>query len=127
MKEGGVRISATLRRRILAGDEPRWLREHRRYRYVRQATLARVPWRDRKKIAKIYADAHQRGLHVDHIIPLCHPYVCGLTVHNNLRGMPRGPNAAKGNKWHPDQHEAWPLDPEPHQLRLPLAGARIAC
>lgn len=123
----GVRYSHALRRRLLAGEEPGWLQRHIRRGYIIQATLARVWWGDQKAIKKIYRDAKRRGLVVDHQIPLCHPDVCGLTVHNNLRAIPKAANAAKGNKWHPDQVEAWPMDPEPHQMRLALVGARIAC
>jgi hypothetical protein len=42
---------------------------------------------------------------VDHDIPLNHPYVCGLTVPHNLKVMTRGQNAAKADKFSPDQLE----------------------
>ena len=50
--------------------------------------------------------------HLDHIIPLTHPRVCGLTVPWNLRIIPSGANCSKGNRWCPEQEELFP----------PLAG-----
>jgi hypothetical protein len=114
----GVRYSPKLRARVMAGDEPAWLLKHPRRAYILAALRGRVPWADQKAIAKIYRDARRRGLVVDHDIPLCHRYVCGLTVPNNLRAIPRLCNAAKSNVWMPDQIDAFPRDPEPHQLRI---------
>jgi hypothetical protein len=45
-------------------------------------------------------------LHVlDHIVPVTHPVVCGLTVPWNLRVIHWRVNGAKGNTWNPDQLE----------------------
>lgn len=40
--------------------------------------------------------------HVDHIVPLQNPLVCGLHVENNLRVIPSSHNLAKGNRVWPD-------------------------
>ena len=103
----GVRYSPKLRARILSGDWPDWLHKHPRQRYIVQSLCARVPWGEEveREIKRIYADAKARGLYVDHIVPLCHPDVCGLTVPANLQAITPKANAAKGNKWHPDQLE----------------------
>ncbi len=101
----GIRCNPKLRRDVMDGKEPAWLLAHPRRSYVRAAILANVDWRDRAKIKAIYADAKARGLVVDHEIPLCHPYVCGLHVHANLRAVPWAVNASRGNKWTPDQLE----------------------
>jgi hypothetical protein len=42
-----------------------------------------------------------------HIVPLNHPYVCGLHVPWNMRVVPWRVNASKGNAFNPDQ---LPLD-----------------
>ncbi len=99
----GVYYSIRLRARIVAGEFPAWLQKHPRRAYIIAACLARVAWADQKAIRAIYARAKRRGLVVDHDIPLCHPDVCGLTVPENLVELPHAVNAAKGNKWHPDQ------------------------
>jgi hypothetical protein len=116
----GIRYSPKLRARLLAGDLPEWLRLHPRQGYIIAALCARVPWADQAAIKKIYADAKRRGLVVDHVIPLCHPYVCGLTVPENLQGLPHATNAWKGNKWAPDQLQMLPETMQPHQLGLTL-------
>lgn len=36
---------------------------------------------------------------IDHIIPLCHPRVCGLHVANNVRVVKRSTNQRKGNSF----------------------------
>lgn len=116
----GIRYSPKLRARLLAGDLPGWLKVHPRQGYIIAALCARVPWADQKEIKQIYKDAKRRGLVVDHEIPLCHPYVCGLTVPENLKGIPHAVNAAKGNKWMPDQMQMLPAVAAPHQMALPV-------
>jgi hypothetical protein len=78
-------------------------------------------WADFKKIREVYREADRltqaTGVkhHVDHVIPLNHPRVCGLHVAENLRAIPAGPNMAKTNNWCPEQLE---LFEGPEQLPL---------
>lgn len=73
---------------------------------IRQAAQreAYPAWVDRAAIAAIYAEAIARNKlspgawHVDHIIPLQHPAVCGLHVPWNLRIIPAEDNLRKRNK-----------------------------
>jgi hypothetical protein len=110
-----------LRVRILSGEIPRWLQRHPRKSYILTAILSSPPWTDRERIKalrdKARALTERTGIpHVlDHIVPLSHPYVCGLTVPDNFRIVPQAVNAAKSNKWTPDQIEFFT---EPEQLRL---------
>lgn len=107
-----------LRPRLLAGDLPDWLRRHPRRSYIVAAVISAPSWTDRAALNAVRDQARERtkatGVeHVlDHIVPLNHPYVCGLTVPWNLQVLTRAENGAKGNKWWPGQWN--------EQLSLPL-------
>lgn len=84
----------------------RRLVQRRLYSEKRRTMLKRAQpaWADRHQIAKIYARAarlSQAGIphHVDHVIPLVHPLVCGLHTPNNLRIRRAAYNLAKGNRF----------------------------
>lgn len=74
----------------------------------RAAELQAIPaWADFDRIAKIYELAKQLRelgceVHVDHIVPLQSPLVCGLHVHDNLRVILATDNASKANRHWPD-------------------------
>lgn len=117
------------------GARPCWSMRRRLFDYGRDALppsfaasnwivariRATVPWADFKAIRAVYAEADRMTIatgvkhHVDHVIPLNHPRVCGLHVAANMRVIPAGPNMSKGNEWNPDQLE---LFTQPEQLRL---------
>jgi hypothetical protein len=96
---------------LLLGNWPPWLRSHQRASRIVAVALSAPPWVDRDALNKIYS--HARALTkltgvkhvVDHIVPVCHPMVCGLTVPWNLQVMTDKQNQAKGNSFHPDQLE----------------------
>ena len=81
---------------------PNRVKKLRRIRTINRAT---PPWADKAQIAEAYRAARllteQTGnlWHVDHIIPLRHPLVCGLHCVANLQLLPSGYNEAKGNQW----------------------------
>lgn len=72
-------------------------------RYI-QFRSAIPPWVDHEAIVAIYAErlrvSRETGVphHVDHIVPIVHPRVCGLHVAWNLRIIPAKENQAKGNR-----------------------------
>lgn len=100
-----------LRPRLLQGVEPDWLRRHTRRTYIRQAVLSAPMWVNREHLKRLHEYARfltvMTGTEyvLDHIIPLNHPDVCGLTVPWNLRVITRAQNASKSGKWNPHQIE----------------------
>jgi hypothetical protein len=52
------------------------------------------------ELRMVYAEA-QPGEHVDHIVPLIHPLVCGLHVPWNLQYLPGPANVSKKNSFDP--------------------------
>jgi hypothetical protein len=110
-------VSAEMKRRLLAGDEPEWMKTHSRRGYIVASTLAAPFWIRREEFRALRELetllTEQTGVkhRLDHIVPISHPYVCGLNVPWNIQVLPHAVNAAKSNKWHPDQlvlELAWP-------------------
>lgn len=107
-------FNPTMRRKILAGSIPWWVEQHPRRAYIVAANLSTPDWVDRKELQALHGEARrlttETGIeHVlDHIVPLSHPYVCGLTVPWNLQVITRAQNAAKSNRWNPDQLDLFP-------------------
>lgn len=66
-----------------------------------QTLSATPPWVDRQALQHVYAIARLIGHHVDHIVPLRHPLVCGLHVPWNLQILSPTENLAKSNKFEP--------------------------
>lgn len=107
-----------LRSRILAGNEPPWLLVHKRRSYIVKAALATPDWRNKVAIRElekraIFLTKATGVAHVvDHEIPLAHPMVCGLTVHNNLKVITHDRNKQKSNNLNLE------LLDQPEQLRM---------
>lgn len=89
----------------------RWAEEnpHRRRasKALRRALecCARPAWANPQRIAEIYREAELRSRqsgaehHVDHIVPLNHPKVCGLHCEANLQVLVASENLRKGNRF----------------------------
>lgn len=71
----------------------------RRYAAKVKATPA---WASREKIKEIYKLACERGMEVDHIVPLRSRRVCGLHCEFNLQLLTEEENNKKGNRVWPD-------------------------
>jgi 5-methylcytosine-specific restriction endonuclease McrA len=103
-----------LRRLLIAGTTPDWLRNHCRRRYIVSAVLASPPWINRKdfdalvykrdQLTRMYKIPHV----LDHVVPLNHPKVCGLNVPWNIEVLPSHANARKSNVWYDEPVSMFP-------------------
>jgi 5-methylcytosine-specific restriction endonuclease McrA len=98
------------RDRLIRGESVHWVESHKtRGRYIRAACLSFPKWVKRADLAHLKelraALTASTGIpHViDHVIPLNHPMVCGLSVPENLQVITYRQNGAKSNYWNPDQ------------------------
>lgn len=62
-------------------------------------------WYNSKEVLYIYTLAQEKGLEVDHLVPLNSKHVCGLHVQDNLRCVSKELNRYKRNKYWPDMWE----------------------
>ena len=76
---------------------------HAAYKAKRRADKlsATPPWADLERIKRFYQNCPE-GYHVDHIIPLQHPLICGLHVSENLQYLTAEENMKKGNRFIPE-------------------------
>jgi hypothetical protein len=99
----------------------------KRYRHY-TAPFHGLTQAQRQQIRAIYAECKRqrqfgKDVHVDHIVPLSSPYVCGFHVPWNLQIIPAATNAHKGNlEWpgHPDETRDMFGKLKPHQLGLAI-------
>ena len=96
---------------LLAGELPLWIKNSPRSRYIAAIVLSAPPWVDRKALMAMHNIAQRLSAStgiphsLDHIVPVNHPRVCGLTVPWNLEIVPLRVNMAKSNNWCPEQME----------------------
>ena len=86
-------------------NEKKYRKNHASY-YLAQCNKRRADklnatpkWADMQKIKEIYIDAKNKGLTVDHVIPLKGKLVCGLHVETNMQLLTSIENSKKGNKY----------------------------
>ena len=97
--------------RLLKGDVPAWIKNSKRCKYISAVLLSTPPWVTTRELRALHERAvwmsEMTGIpHVlDHIVPLTHPRVCGLTVPWNIEVVPHKVNQAKSNNWCPEQEE----------------------
>lgn len=97
------------RARLLRGERVHWVENSDRANYIRSVVLSVPYWVTRDELQAMKAQALKvteatGHLHVlDHIVPLNHPRVCGLTVPWNLQIIHWRANLSKSNFWCDDQ------------------------
>lgn len=82
----------------------------RQYNAKRKAALlqATPKWANTDKVKEFYFAADFLGMvtgewyHVDHVVPLNNPLVCGLHCEQNLQVLPASDNLRKSNRQWPD-------------------------
>lgn len=114
------------RRKLLRGEYVYWLENHPQGERLKRYVLSFPLWVQRQDFAALWRERQWRAAasgephEFDHIIPMNHPHVCGLSVPENLRVIPRRCNGHKGNRVCLHQASLISEDIEPHQMRLPL-------
>lgn len=118
------------KRKILDGEFVHWVFAHTSraeylYTIVMSAPLWINAYRWELEALRAWAKARSKftgELYVlDHIVPVTHTHVSGLTVPWNLQVVHWRVNGSKGNKWAPDQMGLFDEVPEPirpHQSEL---------
>jgi len=89
-------IARAAARRVRA-ERPELKRASEGLRRARKQN-ATPAWTELAAIKEFYAKCPP-GHHVDHIVPLVHPLVCGLHVIANLQYLPASENCSKKNKF----------------------------
>lgn len=88
---------AEYKRRWKENNRDKWRADKENYR---ASKLSATPsWVDKNELNAVYKTALDAGMHVDHIIPLVHPDVCGLHVPWNLQLLTPSDNCRKGNRF----------------------------
>lgn len=120
--------SKPTRRKLIAGCVPEMIQKHKRRNYIVACYLSMPEWVDRAEMRRLEALAARLTLQtgipheLNHIIPISHPLVCGLTVPWNMEVVTRKVNAAYSNCFdlrEPQEQTEWlPPGSEVEQYEL---------
>lgn len=97
------------RARTLNNDVPKWISNSAHAPYIQSVCVSFPDWVDRHDMkmlgqwAKVMGVFTKEKYVLDHMIPINHPNVCGLSVPWNFQVIHWRANGVKGNDWNPDQ------------------------
>jgi len=106
------RAYASANKSALAAYKLSWARanaarvNHRNSARRALCSQATPKWADKEAIDDVYVEARHMQMHVDHIVPLNHPLVCGLHVWDNLQLLTPMENMRKNNRFDPENYDA---------------------
>ena len=90
-----------VRQKWARGNLPRLAEKAAKRRAMQKRAFPK--WANVAAIREIYRQAAtMQDVHVDHIVPLVSPLVCGLHVAANLQILPATENMSKSNRYWPD-------------------------
>ncbi len=101
--------------KLLRGERVAWIANSKRSEYLRLVTCSFPDDTCRQWLKELAAEAKRLTVttgevHViDHIVPITHPRVCGLSVPQNIRVIPYRINATKSNRWNDEQLELFDI------------------
>lgn len=102
-KGGATTVATSSSGRVYRRQQPHLEAEKNARRKSAQGQ-ATPPWADISAIRAIYREAARltkatgEPHHVDHVVPLISPVVCGLHTQSNLQVLPASINLSKGNR-----------------------------
>lgn len=119
--------SIPMRRRIIAGEIPPMIAKHKRRDYILACYKSMPEWCDRNEMRRLEALAARLSLQtgvpheLNHIVPITHPNVCGLTVPWNMEIITRYQNNKISNCFDlrdPQEQACLFVERKQHQLNL---------
>ena len=70
--------------------------------YNSRVRASKPAWQEQPEINSYYKQANDKGMEVDHVVPINSDLVCGLHCMDNFQLLTRSENASKGNRYWPD-------------------------
>ena len=84
----------------VSSDKEHLKQQRKNHKAIRRGKSPHMPaWANKERIAEIYKEAREKGLTVDHIVPLNNKLVCGLHCEDNMQLLTLEENVKKNNSF----------------------------